>query len=162
MSASEIFDTPDDDDDYQDRIIHAMVNYQDDTLNKYSYQQELLSSAKLKHQEKLLQSGLGSYYKSIINCVEANQTVLKEMLQFNLSQFQENDRPQIPNPLQRRTLRLDNFRVNDMLAAIEREWSNEGATKRKQMWDLVLSELSKVIKNKTISMSSSEAKEVIG
>jgi hypothetical protein len=56
---------------------------------------------------------------------------------------------------------LDNARVNDMLAAIAREWSDEGTPKRKLMWDKLLHELSKIIKSRTKNMSTSELNEVI-
>ena len=147
--------------DYQDRISHAMVNYEGDTMNKYSYAEELLSSANLKHKKKFLEAGLSLYYKNILNCIKANQIVLNEILLFNLSLFDENDGPKIPNPSERRTLRLDNVRVNDMLAAIAREWSDEGAPKRKLMWDKLLHELSKTIKSRTQNMSTSELNEVL-
>ena len=145
---------------YEERIAHAFVNYQDDTINKYSYQQKLLSSANLKHKEKLLQSGFGEYFEDLINCVETNQTVLKEILKFNLSQFGEVEDPEIPNPLQRRTLRLDNYRVNDMLSAIGREWSHQGKSKREEMWSPILKELSQLIDTKSKTMSIAEMNEV--
>ena len=145
---------------YEEGIIHAFVNYQDDTINKYSYQQKLLSSANLKQKEKLLQSGFGEYYENLINCVETNQTVLNEILKFNLSQFGGVEDPEMPQPLQRRTLRLDNYRVNGMLSAIGREWSHKGKSKREQMWSPILKELDQFISNKTKTMSSAEMNEV--
>ena len=142
---------------YAERMAHAFVNYQDDTINKYSYQQKLLSSVNLKHKEKLLQSGFGEYFETLISCVETNQKVLNDILNFNLL---HGEGQSIPKRLQRRTLRLDNYRINDMLAAIRREWSVNAKSLREQMWSPIMKELSEVIKNQTNTMINPEANEV--
>ena len=138
-----------DDTDYLERVKHAFVNYQEDTINKYSYQQKLLSSANLQHKEKLLQSGFGEYLENLLNCVEANQTVLNEILKCSLLQFGEDT--EIPFPLERRTLRLDNYRVNDMLSAIAKEWSHEGKPEREHTWEPILKEISEYIHAQNIN-----------
>ena len=148
-----------DDMDYLGRVKHAFVNYQEDTINKYSYQQKLLSSANLKHKEKLLQSGFGEYLENLLNCVEANQTVLNEILKFSLLQFGEST--EIPFPLERRTLCLDNYRVNDMLSAIAKEWSHEGKLEREHTWGPILKEISEYIHaHNTNNKKSKEMDEV--
>ena len=148
-----------DDMDYLGRVKHAFVNYQEDTINKYSYQQKLLSSANLKHKDKLLQSGFGEYLENLLNCVQANQTVLNEILKFSLLQFGESS--EVPFPLERRTLRLDNYRVNDMLSAVAKEWSHEGKLERDYTWGPILKEISEYMHaNNTDNNISKEMEEV--
>ena len=113
--------------DEVDRISHAFMNYQYDTANKYSYPLKLLSKMSASQKEKLVNAGLEEYYKTLNNCAEANQNVLRNILKFNISSlYGSND---IPEPGQIRTLVNDNERITQMLLAIAREWSHSGVIK---------------------------------
>ena len=70
-----------DDDECVKRLFHTLKNYQEDTINRLSYMQKSLTDSSLKHKNLLLQAGLGSYLDNLLNCVEANQSVINDILQ---------------------------------------------------------------------------------
>ena len=147
------------DSDRIDRVSHAIINYEYDTINKYSYAQLLISTVKAKQKDKLIKAGLGDYYAHILKCAKANQEVLKNILQYNLDAFKQSD--EIPQPKQRRTLVSDNSRVTEMLSSIAMEWSNQGRIKRKKMWSVLLKDLKQNIdaRTNTTNIEDSEVRE---
>jgi len=158
------------DEEHIDRAKLAFANYQDDCVNRLSYQQMALSQASLKQKTVLLKSGFGEYLTSLLNCIEANQNVLSEILDSANMQFQnpldatlnsdatEEEEEEgyeqnvkkrgggggvsnNPAKFPKRTLRLDHQRVNSTLLAIAREWSVDGANERSDIYGPILEEL---------------------
>ena len=145
--------------DEVDRISHAFMNYKYDTANKYSYPLKLLSKMSASQKDKLVNAGLEDYYKTLNNCAEANQNVLRNILKFNISSlYGSND---IPEPGQIRTLVNDNARITQMLLAIAREWSHSGVTKRNKMWSLLLKDIKQFIDGRAKNLSNVEDQKVI-
>ena len=146
------------DNDRMERVSHAIINYEYDTINKYSYPQLLISKVTPKQKEKLIKAGLMNHYEQILECAKTNQKVLKNILQYNLDAFNQSD--EIPQPKKRKTLLSDNYRVTEMLSAIGKEWSNLGKTKRKKMWSLLLKDLKQNM-NARHNVEDSEVRERI-
>ena len=69
-----------DDEEYFKRVVKTFQNYKSDLLNQQSYAQKLFSDASLSHKEALLKAGFGQYLENLMNCVEANNSVLEEIL----------------------------------------------------------------------------------
>jgi carnosine N-methyltransferase len=97
--------------------------------------QKSFSESSLHHKGILLKAGLGRYLENLLNCVEANQSVLNDIL---IS-------ADVPEPEQQqqltRTLKLDHERLNDALVQIVREWTSEGQSERDQCFKPILEEL---------------------
>ena len=108
-----------DEGDYVKRVVQTLKNYQEDIINKNSYMQKTLSKSSIKHKTLLLEAGLGQYLDSLLHCVEANQLVLNEILDFTDIEV---------NSDKKRTYKLDHDRLNDCLAQVVREWTTEGGT----------------------------------
>ena len=141
-----------------DRLYNAMVNYESDANNKLSYQEKLFSETISMQKSQLMNAGFEAYLKKLHACVEKNQILLEEVLKFTMSFVNETDSPEIPKPLQRRTLLHDNKRIDNMLSAIGNEWTHEGKAWRQRVWELPLKELSRVILNKSTRHSIDEEK----
>ena len=117
-----------------ERTKRAFASYQENSVNRLSYQQNALSRASLEHKTALLKAGFGDYLESLLNCIEANQNVLNQVLE--AAQLVP-DPESKPSP----TARLDHVRVADALLAVSREWSAEGGQERRETYGPVLDAL---------------------
>lgn len=126
-------------DDGIEKMMTALMRYQDDSVNRLSYQQMALSQASLAHKTTLLKAGFGEYLANLLNCVEANQNVLDEIRAAAGPQFGFD--PNTERPADQRTLRGDHARVNDLLLSLAREWSDQGRPEREAVFGPVLEEL---------------------
>jgi len=135
-----------------ERARRAFANYQDDCVNRLSYQQMALSRASLKQKTALLKSGFGEYLTSLLNCIEANQNVLNDMLESASMQFgsgsgameesgMESEDEMADSSRLKRTPRMDHLRVNGTLLSLAREWSVDGAEERSAVYDPIFKEL---------------------
>lgn len=127
------------DDQILDRTRRALARYQDDSVNRLSYQQMALSHASLSHKQTLLKVGFGDYLENLLDCVEKNQFLLDEISEAAGKNFGF-DPSTRPNTNER-TLRCDHARVNDLLSSLAREWSVEGAEERRVTFGPILKEL---------------------
>ena len=132
--------------DEVERVSHAFMNYQVDTKNIYAYSQKLMSNANVQH-EKLLKAGMKDYYEKLSTYADANQKVLKRILEFNLNSFYGSNDTPMSGII--KTLRSDYDRITSMLSSIGTEWSNEGKTRRNKMWSLLLKDLNQKIEFRT-------------
>ena len=125
-----------DDENYSQRVIHTLKNYQEDTINRMSYMQKVMSGASLKHKELLLQTGFGQYLNNLVNCVEENQSVLTEILQTSEMELES-----VTTEKNAKTYNLDYQRLISCLIQIVREWSEIGENERKICFQPILEEL---------------------
>jgi len=117
----------------------AFARYQDDSVNRLSYQQMALTQASLAHKTALLKAGFGDYLSNLLSCVEANQHVLEEICAAAGPQFGFD--PYGERPQAQRTPRGDHARVNDLLLSLAREWSDQGRAEREAVYGPILAEL---------------------
>ena len=50
------------DEEYLQRVIRTIQSYQNDTLNRLSYMQKTLQKSSIKHNQILMNSGLGMFF----------------------------------------------------------------------------------------------------
>ena len=122
--------------EHMKRVVQTMKNYQDDMINQHiKKQMTLLSNSPLKRKNLYTEVGLLEYVDNLVNCIDANQKVLNEILNSAELEIEGEEDKNIPQ-----TLKIDHIRLNDCLAQIVREWSTEGESDRK-CFQLVQEEL---------------------
>ena len=122
--------------EHMKRVVQTMKNYQDDMINQHiKKQMTLLSNSPLKRKNLYTEVGLLEYVDNLVNCIDANQKVLNEILNSAELEIEGEEDKNIPQ-----TLKIDHMRLNDCLAQIVREWSTEGESDRK-CFQLVQEEL---------------------
>ena len=122
--------------EHMKRVVQTMKNYQDDMINQHiKKQMTLLSNSPLKRKNLYTEVGLLEYVDNLVNCIDANQKVLNEILNSAELEIEGEEDKNIPQ-----TLKIDHMRLNDCLAQIVREWSTEGESDRK-CFQLVQDEL---------------------
>ena len=64
------------------RSLHSMKEYKRNALNFLSYKQRSLALCSIKHKSMYLNVGIGKFYEHIMNCIEANQVFLNDVVTF--------------------------------------------------------------------------------
>ena len=122
--------------EHMKRVVQTMKNYQDDMINQHiKKQMTLLSNSPLKRKNLYTEVGLLEYVDNLVNCIDANQKVLNEILNSAELEIEGEEDKNISQ-----TLKIDHMRLNNCLAQIVREWSTEGESDRK-CFQLVQEEL---------------------
>ena len=122
--------------EHMKRVVQTMKNYQDDMINQHiKKQMTLLSNSPLKRKNLYTEVGLLEYVDNLVNCIDANQKVLNEILNSEELEIEGEEDKNISQ-----TLKIDHMRLNNCLAQIVREWSTEGESDRK-CFQLVQEEL---------------------
>ena len=122
--------------EHMKRVVQTMKNYQDDMINQHiKKQMTLLSNSPLKRKNLYTEVGLLEYVDNLVNCIDANQKVLNDILNSAELEIEGEEDKNISQ-----TLKIDHMRLNDCLAQIVREWSTEGESDRK-CFQLVQEEL---------------------
>ena len=122
--------------EHMKRVVQTMKNYQDDMINQHiKKQMTLLSNSPLKRKNLYTEVGLLEYVDNLVNCIDANQKVLNEILNSAELEIEGEEDKNISQ-----TLKIDHMRLNNCLAQIVREWSTEGESDRK-CFQLVQDEL---------------------
>ena len=119
--------------EHMKKVVQTMKNYQDDMINQHiKKQMKVFSNSPLKRKTLFADVGLLEYVDNLVNCVDANQKVLNEILNSAELEIEEDKNTE--------TLSIDHMRLNGCLAQIVREWSTEGQSDRK-CFQLVQEEL---------------------